>query len=305
MKKEWKLIARFIGILSLFLLVFCAGGRSVSAAEAEASDPAAVEAAEAAGAAIEEALIPETPETAPEEETLSADPKAAETSAEEAVPEEEIIQETAADNTSEAVVLEDIKDADAAETDEEMIPEKDLAEFVSGAAEQAVTSNAPAAAPAKTGEKVYRYVVKDTLNNIYMDKSNEMIRGYVHPEGQLQTVSLANIMKGEYSPNAVAAFLDHGYFRSNYAQIRDAGLLPEGYVLPDKPYNITRAKELLHIREQGDAVNRYVVITDSYYLQTEQLKEIAAYHGFDELDSYLKELDSFETTYIPKAEWGK
>lgn len=302
MRKEWNLIARFIGILSLFLLVFCAGGRSVSAAEAEASDPAAVEATEAAGAAIEEALIQETPETAPEEETLT---EGAETPAEEAAPEEEIIQETAADNTSEAVVLEDIKDADAAETDEEMIPEKDLAEFVSGAAEQAVTSNAPAAAPAKTGERVYRYVVKDTLNNIYMDKSNEMIRGYVHPEGQLQTVSLANIMKGEYSPNAVAAFLDHGYFRSNYAQIRDAGLLPEGYVLPDKPYNITRAKELLHIREQDDAVNRYVVITDSYYLQTEQLKEIAAYHGFDELDSYLKELDSFETTYIPKAEWEK
>ena len=302
MKKEWKLIARFIGILSLFLLVFCAGGRSVSAAEAEASDPAAVEDTEAAGAAIEEVLLPETSETAPEEETLSADSKAAETSAEEAVPEEEIIQETAADNTSETVVLEDIKDADAAETDEEMIPEKDLAEFVSGAAEQAVTSNIPSAVPE---QKVYRYVVKDTLNNIYMDKSNEMIRGYVHPEGQLQTVSLAGIMKGEYSPNAVAAFLDHGYFRSNYAQIRDAGLLPEGYVLPDKPYNITRAKELLHIREQGDAVNRYVVITDSYYLQTEQLKEIAAYHGFDELDSYLKELDSFETTYIPKAEWGK
>ena len=154
-----------------------------------------------------------------------------------------------------------------------------------------------------TAEGAAQLTVKNVLVNIYKNQSDSVGRLTSIAHKELKGVYLDDILDGRYSKNAVACFLDHGYFTARFPEIAAAGLVPDGYRLPKTPYNITRTTERLRYKEDTGFMDSYVVLTDSPYLQTEQLAEIALYHGFNEYQDYEDQLDGFEEAYIPKYVW--
>jgi len=145
--------------------------------------------------------------------------------------------------------------------------------------------------------------VADALSFIYRDQADVLVSDFSSAASRIRQTCYQELLNGAYSENAVAVFLDHGYFSDKYQDIARSGLLPKDYKLPERPYSITRTNELMRIPQKGDTSKRYVIVTDSPYLQTYQLEEIAAYHDFDELEMYCEELKSYEDTYLPKAQW--
>lgn len=160
-----------------------------------------------------------------------------------------------------------------------------------------------AAAIPDAAEGAAQLTVKNVLVNIYKNQSDSVGRLTSIAHKELKGVYLGDILEGKYSKNAVACFLDHGYFTARFPEIAAAGLVPDGYRLPETSYNITRTTERLRYKEDTGFMDSYVVLTDSPYLQTEQLAEIALYHGFNEYQDYVDQLDGFEEAYIPKYVW--
>ena len=116
--------------------------------------------------------------------------------------------------------------------------------------------------------------VKDALLIIYSDKSNCGDTAYKSVRSGLKSAASGDILAGRYTKNAVAAFLDHGYFADSYSDFLEKGILPDGYRLPEK-------------------------------LQTEQLYQIAVYHGFAQTKEYEKQLSDFDSEYVPKYQWDQ
>ena len=145
--------------------------------------------------------------------------------------------------------------------------------------------------------------VEDALKVIFADHANVARQKANNPERFVREGRYKEILAGVYTQNAVAVFLDHGYYRDKEAELRKAGLLPADYVMSDTPYVITRTGELLRYPEKEDAFETYVLVTDSVYLQTYQLLEIAEWHHFVESSEFLTELDTFENGYICRQSW--
>ena len=208
------------------------------------------------------------------------------------LPDSEALEALPAADETESVVLQDSVGTEIAGTD---LP----------AGETADTAVMDPAAPqlnvADTKE------VYDALAAIYADQANVPRQGYTSMQSSklLKDVRYRDILKGAYSRNAVAALLDHGYYRELYTELKDAGLLPDDYILPIESYAITRTGELMRYPLPQDAFQTCVIVTDSLYLQTYQLSQIADYHDFVEYDSYVAELESFEQDYVMKAEWDE
>ncbi len=147
--------------------------------------------------------------------------------------------------------------------------------------------------------------VKDALLIIYSDKSNCGDTAYKSVRSGLKSAASGDILAGRYTKNAVAAFLDHGYFADSYSDFLEKGLLPDGYRLPEKTYQVTRTQDPVNYSRSGDLVRRNVIVTDSLYLQTEQLYQIAVYHGFAQTKEYEKQLSDFDSEYVPKYQWDQ
>lgn len=147
--------------------------------------------------------------------------------------------------------------------------------------------------------------VKDALRMIYSDKSNCGDTAYKSVRSGLKSAASSDILAGRYTKNAVAAFLDHGYFADSYSDFLEKGLLPDGYRLPEKTYQVTRTQDPVNYSRSGDLVRRNVIVTDSLYLQTEQLYQIAVYHGFAQIKEYEKQLSEFDSEYVPKYQWDQ
>lgn len=144
-----------------------------------------------------------------------------------------------------------------------------------------------------------QHTVEDALAVIYKNSSDVLARDYNNQAGSILLKNIyRDLLAGAYSKNAVACFLDHGLFTGKYEKLKDAGVLPDDYVLPDAPYTITRTDQQLRFNEDGDPVTRYVLVTDSIYLQTYQLLQISEIHAFDQAQDYEAELESYDDTYV-------
>lgn len=142
---------------------------------------------------------------------------------------------------------------------------------------------------------------EDALTTIYMDqaKTENVPMSITYPS---EKRIVKNIMDGRYSPAAVAIFLDHGYFYDEYEQFQKNGLLPEDYELPSKPYSTHTSNEWL--TADGTYHDRYVVVTDSPYLQIRQLAQIALENENTKVyEEYEKQLNEFDSDYVPKYQW--
>lgn len=142
--------------------------------------------------------------------------------------------------------------------------------------------------------------VEDALEIIYKSNSDVLTRDFNQATSKLLKKVYSEVLAGMYSKNAVACFLDHNLFTNHYDELAEAGLLPDDYELPDNPYTITRTDQQLEFTEDGDAVTRYVLVTDSIYLQTYQLLQISEIHAFDQTADYEAELESYDDTYVYK-----
>ena len=93
--------------------------------------------------------------------------------------------------------------------------------------------------------------VKDALLIIYSDKSNCGDTAYKSVRSGLKSAASGDILAGRYTKNAVAAFLDHGYFADSYSDFLEKGLLPDGYRLPEKTYQVTRTQDPVNYSRSG------------------------------------------------------
>lgn len=143
----------------------------------------------------------------------------------------------------------------------------------------------------------------EALAVIYADAANVPRQNLDRTGKFIRAGRLKDILEGKYTPNAAAVFLDHGYYTDHIEELRDAGMLPEGYELPQNCYFAIRTQELERYPLPEDAFCTYVILTDSPYLQTFQLCTIAEYHGFVEYSDYVSELKSYEDLYVSKHEW--
>lgn len=142
---------------------------------------------------------------------------------------------------------------------------------------------------------------EDALTTIYMDqaKTENIPMSITYPSGKR---ILKNISDGRYSPAAVAIFLDHGYFYEEYEKFQEDDLLPENYELPSKPYSTHTSDEWL--TADGTYHDRYVIVTDSPYLQIRQLAQIALENENTRVyEEYEKQLNEFDNNYVPKYLW--
>ncbi len=164
----------------------------------------------------------------------------------------------------------------------------------------------PQMAGGLTVQAAEKLTVSDALANIYQDQANVPVSDYSGIGSKIRDSYLKDVLAGKYEENAVACYLDHGYFKSSYQKIKDAGVLSDDYTLPDYTYYITRTSDLLPQAEPTNPpADRHVLVTDSPYLQTYQLLQIANVHAFDEASLYKAELLDYNDSYVDKADQDK
>ncbi|MGN1022229.1 MAG: hypothetical protein ACI4OJ_01920 [Lachnospiraceae bacterium] len=118
-----------------------------------------------------------------------------------------------------------------------------------------------------------------------------------------KALMLFDVLQGNYTRNAVGLLLDHGYFTDYYSDLTNAHLLPDGYKLPAKSYTAETSDETVEVEDEyGTSQTEYLLVTNSPYLEAEQLLSVAIYSNDKTAAKEQREkIQSFEDDYVPKA----
>lgn len=143
-------------------------------------------------------------------------------------------------------------------------------------------------------------VAADQLYQLMADTKQEAYPGAYKLK---KALVLFDVLQGNYTKNAVGLLLDHGYFTDYYSDLMSAHLLPDGYKLPAKSYTVSASQETVEIEDEYETPQtEYLLVTDSPYLEAEQLLSVAVYSNDKTAAKEQREkISSFEDDYVPKA----